>query len=201
MAKKWTNKNLAGELYFVTGNVLDRRPIFKRSENCIAFLEELAELRIKVPCKLIAFVIMLDHIHLILNPKDGDIQSATRDLKGLSAKRIVKLSPSGYFRKGDENQVWQESFKSLALWSGWMITQKVNYIHSNPVRAQLCDSAKDYRWSSFGSFYTQDSDPLFSVDRDWWWPGDLEKLAVTLGKEEIEKMERMKQANHRVKLD
>jgi REP element-mobilizing transposase RayT len=198
MAKKWTNRNLAGALHFITGNTLDRRPIFKNEKYCIAFLEELQELRANRDWKLIAFVIMLDHIHLILNPKGGDIQTATGFLKGLSAKRIVKLAPSGYFLNGDENQVWQESFKSLALWSGWMITQKVNYIHSNPVRAGLCDSANDYRWSSFRSFYSKDTDPVFSVDQDWWWPGDLERLAVTLGKEELEKIERLKEARKRI---
>jgi REP element-mobilizing transposase RayT len=197
MAKKWTNNNLAGALHFVTGNVLDRRPIFKRPENCIALLEELQSLRANYGCKLIAFVIMLEHVHLILNPRDGDIQSATGILKGLSAKRIVQLAAEGTYSNGKENQVWQESFKSLALWSGWMISQKLNYVHSNPVRAGLCDSAKEYRRSSFGTIYADETDLLLAVDRDWWWPGDLEKLAVTLGEEEREKLERMSLKNQR----
>ena len=33
------------------------------------------------------------------------------------------------------HRVWQESFKDVALWSGWMIWQKINYIHANPVKA------------------------------------------------------------------
>lgn len=185
MGKKWSNRNLSGALHFVTGNVLDRRKIFKRQEFCIAFLEELQSLRENYEGKLIAFVLMLDHIHLILNPKGGDIRTATGILKGLAAKRIVNLGSPGAFWNGTENQVWQESFKSIALWSGWMISQKLNYIHSNPVRARLCDSAKDYRWSSFRTLYCGEADPLFAVDQEWWWPGDLEELAVTLGKEEL----------------
>jgi putative transposase len=197
MAKKWTNRNLAGALHFVTGNVRDRKRIFKRTENCVAFLEELQLLRTRNACKLIAFVIMLDHIHLILNPRDGNIQSATGILKGLSAKRVVKLAPPGYFFNGKENQVWQESFKSLALWSGWMISQKINYIHSNPVRAGISDSAVGYRWSSFGTIYHSEADPLLAVDKDWWWPGDLEGLAVTLGEEELEKVEKLRSQDRR----
>lgn len=154
-------------------------------------------LRSRNNCKLIAFVIMLDHIHLILNPKGGDIQTATGILKSLSAKRIVELSPPGYFFNGKENQVWQESFKSLALWSGWMITQKLNYIHSNPVRAGLCNSAKDYRWSSYGPIFLKESEPLLAVDPEWWWPGDLENLAVTIGKEELEKLEQLRMKSQR----
>ncbi len=80
------------------------------------------------------------------------------------------------FLEGEENQVWQESFKSLALWSNWMIWQKINYIHSNPVRKRLVQSAADYEWSSFRSFYEQGSDPLLQVEKEWWWPEDVEKL-------------------------
>ena len=60
-----------------------------------------------------------------------------------------------------------------------MIWQKINYIHSNPVRARLAKSAKDYKWTSFRSFYSQSEEPL-PVDHDWWWPEDSEKLATAL---------------------
>ena len=64
----------------------------------------------------------------------------------------------------------------MSLWSGWMIWQKVNYIHANPVKAGLVKSAKDYRWSSFSSFHSQGDQPL-AVDHDWWWADDAEKLS------------------------
>lgn len=57
-----------------------------------------------------------------------------------------------------------------------MIWQKVNYIHANPVRAGLVKSARDYRWSSFRAFYSQDETAL-AVDHDWWWPDDAQKLS------------------------
>ena len=181
MAKKWTNKNLPGALHFVTGNVLNRRQIFRQEKNCIAFLQELQDLRISRQCKLIAFVIMLDHFHLILNPRDGDIRSHTGILKSLSAKRIVSLHPTGAFETVDGNQVWQESFKSLALWSGWMISQKIHYIHANPVRAGLAKTTDEYPWSSFHAFYSDNVDELLQVDKEWWWPDDVEKLRRAIG--------------------
>ena len=57
-----------------------------------------------------------------------------------------------------------------------MIWQKINYIHANPVKARLVSSAKDYCWSSFLAFYFNSTKPL-SVDSDWWWPDDTEKLS------------------------
>jgi hypothetical protein len=77
------------------------------------------------------------------------------------------------------HQVWQESFKDVALWSGWMIWQKINYIHANPVKAGLVSSTKDYYWSGFRSFYSQSDEPL-AVDHDWWWPEDSEKLSQAM---------------------
>jgi len=168
---------MAGALHFVTGNIRDRRPIFTSDKYCRAFLEELQDHRAARDCKLIAFVLMPDHMHLIVNPKGGDIQESMGVLKSLSAKKIVELSPHGVFRKSDgNNQVWQESFKALPLWSGWMINQKINYIHANPVKANLCATAEDYSWTSFRSFYRTEADPLMAIDKDWWWEGDGERL-------------------------
>ncbi len=178
MAKKWSNKNLPGALHFVTGNVHKRRPIFKLKENCIAFLEELQTLRKETECKLIAFVVMPDHLHLIVNPKDGDIQQWTGALKSLSAKRLTKLAPKDFYLQADgENQVWQESFKALPLWSNWMIWQKINYIHNNPLKTGLVDSVKEYRWTSFRYFYKLEFEEMLKVDKEWWFADDVRKLS------------------------
>jgi len=41
------------------------------------------------------------------------------------------------------------------------------------------NTARDYYWSSFRSFYGEGDDPL-AVDNDWWWPDDPEKLSKAL---------------------
>ncbi len=139
-------------------------------------------------CKLIAFVLMPDHFHLIVNPSDGNIREWAGALKSLSAKDLIDICPKSWFLKEDETyQVWQESFKALPIWSNWMIRQKLNYIHANPVKAKLVQSTDDYRWSSFHAFYAKDVDALLQVDKDWWWPGDVQKLEKAMdewGKEQ-----------------
>jgi REP element-mobilizing transposase RayT len=169
--------NLPGALHFFTGNCLDRTRVFTDDVCCNAFLEELRSLNESWPSKLVAYVLMPDHFHLITNPRDGRIREFVGELKSLSAKRIVEVSGQFQFPlKEDSHQVWQESFKVTALWSGWMIGQKINYIHANPVKAGLVKSAKDYPWSSFGSFYPHGDAPI-PVDREWFWPDDSKKLA------------------------
>lgn len=168
---------MPGVLHYVTGNVDKRRRIFRHESNCIAFLNQLQTVKKEHKAKLICFVVMLDHFHLIVNPQDGDIQSWIGMLKSLSAKELAGINQPGLFTKANgENQVWQESFKALPLWSGWMIWQKINYIHSNPLKAGLVKSTADYRWSSFRSFYRLESEELLSVDHDWWYEDDLQKL-------------------------
>jgi REP element-mobilizing transposase RayT len=189
MAKKWTNKNLPGALHFVTGNVDRRRPIFRREDACLAFLTELQNLKSNIPCLIIAFVIMLDHFHLIVNPRNGDIRQWCGALKSLTAKSLTQIFPEQLFvQPTGERQVWQESFKALPLWSDWMIWQKINYIHANPLKAGLVEATADYRWSSFHSLYGEVEDPLLLVDKEWWWPDDVQKLAKAMAEwnEELE---------------
>src|SRR5216683_22371 len=91
MARKWSNLNLPGALHFVTGNFLQRTPVFTEPACCSAFLEELRCLNQKWPSKLIAYVLMPDHFHLISNPRDGRIKEFVGALKSLSAKSIVRV--------------------------------------------------------------------------------------------------------------
>ena len=187
MSKKWSNRNLPGALHFVTGIVNKRLLIFRKESACQTFLQELQNLKTKRECKLIAFVIMPDHIHLIVNPCDGNIQEWIGALKSLTAKRLVEIMPKDLFLKIDgENQVWQESFKALPLWSNWMIWQKINYIHNNPLTAKLVGSAKDYKWTSFRAFYLEETDKLLQIDKDWWWADDVQKLAKSMAKWDME---------------
>ena len=73
MARKWSNLNLPGALHFVTGNFLNRVPVFVEPECCYAFVEQLRILDERWPSKLVAYVLMPDHFHLISNPRDGRI--------------------------------------------------------------------------------------------------------------------------------
>src|SRR6266850_757830 len=113
MARKWSNLNLPGALHFVTGNFLDRTPVFTEPACCHAFLAELHSLNQKWPSKLIAYVLMPDHFHLISNPRDGQIKEFIGTLKSLSAKRIVRVCKQFRFQaESDGHRVWEERFKA-----------------------------------------------------------------------------------------
>jgi len=172
MARKWSNLNLPGALHFITGNFLNRLPVFLEAECCSVFVDRLRILNQQWPAKLIAYVLMPDHFHLISNPRDGRIVEFCRDLKSTTAKEMVRRTQRAKFHKTSEgHHVWQESFKAMPLWSDWMISQKIAYIHGNPVKARLVESAADHYWSSFRSFHGLGDEPL-AVDHEWWWQDD-----------------------------
>lgn len=181
MARKWSNQNIPGALHYITGNFLDRQRVFTHERDFNAFIEPCLKLLKDWPCKLVAYVLMPDHLHMIVNPKDGNIIDFTGKLKGLSAKSLVNVSPPSRFRADGlgSHHVWQESFKAVPLWSAWMIWQKINYIHLNPVKARLVKAARDYRWSSFREFYGLQKGPL-PLNREWFWPDDAEKLSKAM---------------------
>ncbi len=77
MARKWSNLNLPDALHYVTGNCINRSPVFTESACCKAFLAELKALNQDWPSKLIAYVLMPDHFHLISNPRAGRISSGS----------------------------------------------------------------------------------------------------------------------------
>ena len=88
MTRKWSNLNLPGAFHYVTANFLGRLPVFKNSQCCKIFLVELQKLNRDWPCKLITYVLMPDHLHLILNPRDGRIKEFTGQLKAVTAGEI-----------------------------------------------------------------------------------------------------------------
>ena len=83
MPRKWSNLNLPGALHFITGATINRLPVFRRVDYCTGFFDALAEVCRDWPCKLIAYVVMPDHVHLVCNPRDGRIKEFMGALKGM----------------------------------------------------------------------------------------------------------------------
>ena len=116
MTRKWSNLNIPGALHFVTGNVRDRDQVFLDECCCRVFTGTLNDLIHSWPAKLISYVLMPDHFHLIVNPKDGDIQGFTRTLKGKLSIKVIELTGDRFLLQkpradGSTHQMWQEVLK------------------------------------------------------------------------------------------
>lgn len=160
-----------------------RVPIFKSDEVCQFLIDALNEVRQKRTFKLVAYVLMPDHAHLIVNPLHCDIELIGKEIKGVSAKKIpdwlkenehitslekLKLRKAG--KRNHSYSVWQKKVKSVDLWSQKFVLQKRNYIHQNPVRAGLCAHPAEWKWSSYLAYVRPNADNVpIQPDRRYYW--------------------------------
>lgn len=173
-------ENIFHYLTFVTYR---RVPIFKSENICQFLIDTLKEIRKNHPIKLIGYVIMPDHIHLIVNPVDCDIEIVGKELKGVSANKILKwLKENEYFtsleklkltntkKRNHSFCVWQKKIRSIDLWSHKFILQKLNYVHLNPIRAGLCDHPAKWKWSSYNAYLSRtDAEIPITPDKKGYW--------------------------------
>jgi putative transposase len=140
---------------FVTTTCLDFSRAFQREE-----MRELATLSIvrdvqRYRATLSAFVVMPHHIHLLATcPTDRTVSWLMQRLKSNLAKlalpRLIACEHGELAGQTGLNQrtFWKPGFRALPILSERAFSQKVRYIHLNPVRAELVQEAADYRWSS-----------------------------------------------------
>ena len=90
---------------------------------------------------LLSFVIMPDHMHLIIIPREKNISECTKSIKGFSSRKINE----GFSRRGS---IWQRGFYDYILDSEEKVTSRIRYIEENPVRKGMVTNAEDYKYSS-----------------------------------------------------
>ncbi len=169
----------------------NRVKIFNDEAACQIFINNLDELRSIHPFKLIGYVIMPDHVHLILNPIECDISLIMRKLKGKSAKLILDhlreqdqpLNSLELHIQDRSYAVWLKDFSSIDLSSHKFIRQKLGYIHMNPVRGGLCDHPAKWEWSSYRAYLPHSSGevPLEMDQRGYWTEDEFSAQAVKTG--------------------
>ena len=172
--------------HYVTTVCFNRNTVFQRETACELFIEALAETREHCSFKLIGYVIMPDHAHLILNPVNRDISVVMRRLKSTSARLILdwlrvdghenllrKLALTHAQAKSPTHALWQEEFSAIDLYSPRFIQQKLNYVHLNPVRGKLCSHPAEWKWSSSRA-YLPHAPGEVPIEVDWrgYWKSE-----------------------------
>lgn len=172
--------HIEGSIYYITSVVYNRMKIFVHPSFIIPIIDSLNYYRFQYFCKLIGFVIMLDHIHLLLYPeKEVAISDFMRDFKRFTSGRITRqakiegnaewikaFETAGTETERAEFKVWQDSFWEQTIYSEEFLKQKLDYIHMNPVRAGLVDSAAEYPYSSARNYYLNNNQ-LIEIDGFW----------------------------------
>ena len=127
--------------YFVTFITWQRRRLFVVEPYVRLFLKTMYEYRRQQKYELHHFVLMPEHVHLLLSPS-----------MGVTLERTTQFIKGGYSHAfGSEyrgGEVWQRGFMDHRIRDGVDFAAHCEYIHQNPVKRGLAESAKEYRYSS-----------------------------------------------------
>ena len=137
--------------FFITTVAWQRVPIFRVAARARLLIEALFSYRDQKKYLLHEFVVMPDHIHLLLTPAIE-----------ISVEPVMQLIKGGYsyrLRKIETNQVWQESFTNHRIRDAEDYERHREYIRLNPVRARLVRDAGEYLFSSANAKYCLDDVP------------------------------------------
>jgi putative transposase len=168
---KVTRFNLENSCHFVTSKTYRNARIFSNENSSELFIQTLFEVKEKFNFLVIAFVVMPDHIHLMLVPNERNtISDVMRHIKGRFSRRYNLLSrgmnsPDYVIpdhRAGNssvpETKVWQDSFYDHVIRNRKEFDERLNYLYNNPVKAKLVEKPDDYKYSSAAGEYETDLD-------------------------------------------
>ncbi len=165
-------------LYFVTTTAVRRAHIFRRDLIKRILVDGLYHLHVVDCTELYAFVIMPNHIHLIIRCcEDDPLKDVVRDFKANMARLVVRQYQvegnqqvldflAGAVTRPDRQnfKVWEDGYNAKAVFSPDFLIQKLEYIHNNPLQPHwgLVERAEDYIWSS-ARFYLLDEPALIPL--------------------------------------
>ena len=168
--------------YYLTSVTRDRLPVFRTDAIKIVTCKALDEARNSGKFALYAYVIMLDHHHVVSDSARSS-RDTLRFVNGIIGRRVIDyLKKPGYERS--LLKLRQETRKKNYIYSLWdhhpdarllltekMLMERVHYTHQNPVRSGLVQRAEDYRWSSIRCWNgnpVEDEPLLMNLDRIRW---------------------------------
>jgi putative transposase len=121
----------------------NREPCFFAEEDYQSYLHWLGEALIEAECVLHAYVLMTNHVHLLLTPTKAEMVPKLLISLG---RRYVQYINRTYRRTGT---LWDSRYKSSLVQAETYLLTCQRYIELNPVRAAMVEDPAHYRWSSY----------------------------------------------------
>ena len=133
-----------GEVYHLLTRGNNRQDVFAEEKDYRKYLEILSRYKQRYVFKLYHYVLMTNHVHLVLETVEGG-GTLAEIMKG------VNLSYAQYYKakNGHLGHFWQDRYKSILVSKDQYLLACGSYVELNPVRARLCRDPKDYPWSSY----------------------------------------------------
>jgi putative transposase len=161
-------------LHFITCSCYRRLPLFASARAKNLFVKILGEVRDRHGFALVGYVVMPNHIHLLIGePPKGTPSAIMQVLKQRVSRRLRRkprrkrssqqLALPFSQLNGSLPQFWQPRYYDFNVWSQTKFVEKLQYMHMNPIKKKLVTHPKDWPWSSF-SFYAKKETGLVRID-------------------------------------
>jgi putative transposase len=157
-------------LHFLTWSCYRRKPLLGSARARSRFLKVLDEVRQRYRFRLVGYVVMPDHVHLLISEPERGTPSIVMQVLKQRVSRIMrrqKRKRSGaqlnLWKEDEAPRFWQRRFYDFNVWSERKKAEKLHYMHNNPVQRGLVSHPKQWPWSSF-SFYFGKGDCLLKID-------------------------------------
>lgn len=134
----------------------DRKPCFAAAIDFAQYRRELVEAALKHGCAVHAYVLMTNHVHLLVTPTAA--RAVPRMMQAIG-RRYVGCFNARYRRTGT---LWEGRFKAALVDSEHYLLTCYRYIELNPVRAGMVAHPIDYPWSSHPCNAIGDHDPILT---------------------------------------
>jgi putative transposase len=148
-----THRTLPGGTYFITTKTWDNRALLQSNETVDIVIECLLLYRNKPAYLLYEFVVMPNHLHLLLTPaKDHSLEKCMQLIKGGSSHEI-------HHRQNSKMPLWQSGFHEETIRDANDYRSKMMYIQMNPVHAHLVERPEDWAHGSASGKFALDPAP------------------------------------------
>ena len=134
---------LAGMPQHIVQRGINREACFYADEDYHCYLHWLKKSAADWGCAIHAYVLMTNHVHLLLTPETPD--GPARLMQSLG-RRYVQYINRSYRRSGS---LWEDRYKSSVVQADNCLLRCMRYVELNPVRAAMVSDPAHYRWSSY----------------------------------------------------
>jgi len=151
-----------GDLHFLTFSCYRRLALLGTVRARNAMVQALREVRLKYGFALVGYVVMPEHVHLLIGEsRRGTPSTVVHSLKLRVSKRLRRNTRKARadqrtlpFRDADVKlpQFWQRRFYDFNVWSATKRREKVDYMHRNPITRRLVKDPRDWMWSSYSAY-------------------------------------------------
>jgi putative transposase len=175
--KRCKRYDVDGDAHHLTFSCFQRIPLFSRDRTCRWMLQALELGRANGEYDLWAYVIMPEHVHVVVWPHPGvRVKHVLTTLKQSVSKRAIvwlrENAPQFLIRLEDVQPNGKRTHRFWQRGGGYDrnlrtvadIHEKIEYVHANPVRRGLADSPGAWRWSSCHAWLSGKDEPI-AIDR------------------------------------